>query len=84
MIDVSGKGTIFSYIVVHRPVMPFFTDRLPFPVALIVLDEDPRLRLVGSLVGDPSEPELKIGAVVEVAFEDVSDDVTLPVWKIVP
>ncbi len=79
---VSGRGTIFSFVVAHTPVLPAFQARVPFPILLVELDEDPGLRIIGNLVGDARAP-LGIGARVEVVFEDVAPDVTLPQWKLV-
>lgn len=80
---VSGRGTVFSFVVAHAPVLPAFQSRVPFPVLLVELDEDPGLRMIGNLLGGPSEA-LRIGARVEVAFEQIAPDVTLPQWKLVP
>lgn len=77
---VGGRGTIYSWIVVHPPVMPAFKDRAPFAVVLVELEEDPELRVVGNLLDHPPDA-IEIGMPVEVAFEDVADDVTLPQWR---
>jgi uncharacterized OB-fold protein len=77
---MSGRGTIYSWIVVHPPVLPAFADAAPFSVVLVQLDEDPSLRLVGSVVDVPLD-ELAAGIPVEVVFDDVTDEVTLPRWK---
>lgn len=79
---VSGRGTVYSFVVCHPPVLPAFRERVPFPVVLVELEEDPKLRLVGNLVGDPPAQDLRIGLPVEVAFEDVTGDVTLPQWRL--
>jgi hypothetical protein len=77
---VSGRGTIYSWIVVHPPVMPAFQDRVPLAVVLVELDEDPELRLVGNLVDCPLE-RIEFGMPVAVTFEKVAEDVTLPQWR---
>jgi uncharacterized OB-fold protein len=77
---VSGRGTIYSWIVVHPPVMPAFQDRVPLAVVLVELEEDPELRLVGNLVDCPLE-RIEFGMPVEVTFEKVAADVTLPQWR---
>ncbi|MCD4533017.1 OB-fold domain-containing protein [Nocardioides sp. cx-169] len=41
--NVSGLGTIYSYIVVHHPSVPAFAADVPYVVALVELDEGPRL-----------------------------------------
>ncbi len=80
-IQVSGRGTIYSYVIAHAPMLPAFAPRAPFPIILVALDEDPAMRMIGNLIGDMREG-LQIGAKVTVAFEEVGE-VTLPQWKIV-
>ena len=77
---VSGRGTIYSWVVVHPPVMPAFQDRVPLAVVLVELEEDPELRLVGNLVECPLE-RIEFGMPVAVTFEKVAEDVTLPQWR---
>jgi len=77
---VSGRGTIYSWIVVRPPVMPAFQDKVPLAVVLVELEEDPELRMVGNLL-DCAVDEIEFGLAVEVTFEKVADDVTLPQWR---
>lgn len=46
---VSGKGTIFSFIVAHQPAVPGYLNDLPYHVALVELDEQPGLRVVAKV-----------------------------------
>lgn len=85
-IDAAGTGTIWSFVVVHPPVLPAYNDLAPYPVAVIALDDDSTLRMVGNVVTEPGAPinsvdpaDLAIGALVRVTFEDIRD-VTLPRW----
>ncbi len=41
--DIAGTGTVYSFIVVHHPSVPAFAAMVPYVVALIELDEGPRL-----------------------------------------
>lgn len=86
-VDLSGRGRIWSYIVAHGPTLAAFMDRVPFPVIVVELDENPALRMTGNLIAHPGAainsvaPEsIRIGAPVRVSFEKVADDVTLPCW----
>ena len=79
-VPMRGTGTVYSWIVVHPPVLPAFADDAPYAVALVQLDDDPTLRLVGTIVGMPLD-ELAAGIAVEVVFDDVTEEVTLPKWK---
>jgi len=80
---LSGRGTLFSFVVAHPPVLPVFRERVPMPVVLVELAEDPGLRLIGNVV-DCAPEELRIGLPLEVTFEAVAEDVTLPQWRPAP
>ena len=77
---VSGRGSVYSWIVIHPPVMPAFQDKVPMAVVLVELEEDPELRIVGNLF-DCAADAIAFGMPVEVTFEKVADDVTLPQWQ---
>ena len=84
---MSGRGTIYSYVVPHPPLLPEFHDLAPYAVILVVLDEDPTIRLVGNLVneaGDPINPvqpsSIEIGAAVRVVWNSVTDEIKMPRW----
>jgi len=86
-VTVSGRGTLWSFVVPHPPLLPWFAERAPYAVATVALEEDPRIRLVGNLVARPGGPieevdphALRIGAHVHVCFERVSDAIALPRW----
>ncbi len=86
-VAVSGRGTIWSYVVPHPPLLPQFGDVAPYNVILVALDEDPNVRLVGNLVTeagarlDSVDPHsVEIGARVRVVFDAVTDEITLPRW----
>ncbi|WP_084519871.1 bifunctional MaoC family dehydratase N-terminal/OB-fold nucleic acid binding domain-containing protein [Nocardia mexicana] len=73
----SGRGTVFSYVVHHAPKVP--GRQVPYVVALVELEEG--VRVLGELRG--VEPDaVRIGQSVEVAFEKLDDDNTLPYWKV--
>jgi uncharacterized OB-fold protein len=76
--QVSGRGTISSFVVYHQAFFPYFKDRLPYAVAQVELEESPRLN--GNVLEVPPSA-LYIGMPVEVTFEKVSDDVTLPQFR---
>ncbi len=77
-IDACGKGTVYSYTVIAHNDVPPFKDWLPYVVALVELDEGPKL--VTNIVGaDPAL--LEIGQPVEVVFEKIDDQVTLPKFR---
>jgi len=77
-IALSGRGTVWSFIVVHRPQHPAFFDVVPYNVAIVELDEG--IRLHANVVGCANE-DLRVGLPVEVVFERVNDEVTLPRFR---
>ena len=52
---VSGRGTLFSYIIVHRAIAPGFQDRPGHLIGLVELDDQPGLRLSTQLEGITAE-----------------------------
>jgi uncharacterized OB-fold protein len=75
---VSGKAKVFSFIVVHRPQHPAFFDEAPYCVAIVELDEGPRMhtRLSGI---DPKD--VRLGMDVEVFFQKADDEISLPFFR---
>ena len=75
---VSGHGVLYSFTIAHGPTLPVFQERAPYNVAVIELDEGPYL--VSNIV-NCVDAELRIGMPVEVTFEDIDDDITLPKFQ---
>jgi uncharacterized OB-fold protein len=72
----TGRGHVYSYVVVHHPQVPAFD--YPLPIAVVELDEG--TRLVADLVG--VEPDaVRIGMPVAVEFVAVDDELTLPMFR---
>jgi uncharacterized protein len=74
--EVSGRGVVHSYTVTHFP-LPGFEP--PFAVVLVELEEQRGLRLVSNLV-DVAVDDIVIGMAVEVTFQEMTDEVTLPLF----
>jgi uncharacterized OB-fold protein len=73
----SGRATLYSYVIHHRPV-PGFTP--PYSIAVVELEEGPRL--MTNIVGCPQTPEaLVLDMPVQVVFERVNDSITLPFFR---
>ncbi|PSR66359.1 MULTISPECIES: bifunctional MaoC family dehydratase N-terminal/OB-fold nucleic acid binding domain-containing protein [Nocardia] len=74
----SGRGSVFSFVVHHAPKVP--GRQVPYVVALVELEEG--VRMLGELRGiDPAEVE--VGLPVEVGFQQLDADNTVPYWKAV-
>ena len=77
-VEVSGRGKLYSYTVVHRAPSKAFADEVPYVVAVVELEEGPRL--MSNLKGCAPEAA-KIGMSLKVAFRKLSESVTLPVFE---
>ncbi len=73
-----GRGRVFTWTVAERPMHPAFASGVPYAAVVIELDEGVR---IVSRVDGCAPDELAIGMPVEVAFDDVTDEVTLPVFR---
>jgi uncharacterized OB-fold protein len=76
---VSGRGTVYTFTIAHRPPHPVFSDQCPIAIAVVELEEGPRM--ISNIVGcEPADVE--VGMAVQVVFEQIDDsDVALPVFS---
>jgi len=77
--EVSGNGEIYSFTYVHTPAGEAFKDDIPYIVALITLKEG--ARIISNVMIDKNE-KIKIGDKVKVYFEKVSEELTIPKFKL--
>jgi hypothetical protein len=75
---VSGRGVVSSFVVVHQKWFPAFAGDIPYNAAQVELEEGPRLTT--SLVGI-ANAEIRVGLEVEVVFDPVTAEVTLPRFR---
>lgn len=92
---VSGRASLWSFVVPHPPLLPGFAELAPYNVVVVALEEDPVIRLVGNVVPhegvrldaeinsiDPAG--LSIGAPVHAVFGKRTgpdgSELTLPYW----
>jgi uncharacterized OB-fold protein/acyl dehydratase len=71
----SGRGTVYSYVVVHYPQVPSF--EYPLPIGLIELEEG--TRVVANLGGVELD-DIEIGMAVRAEFVDHDEELSLPVF----
>lgn len=76
--DARGTGTIYSYTVARRPAGPAFKADAPYVIAVVDLDEG--ARMMTNIVTDDVD-SIRIGQRVCVAFDAVTEEVTLPRFK---
>lgn len=75
---VSGKGKVYTWIVAVQPFHPGFFSDVPYAVVIVELEEG--VRVVSNIV-DCKPEDIYIGMPVEVIFDDVTEEVTLPRFK---
>lgn len=74
----SGKGSLFSWTTTMQPMMPQFADLVPYSPVVVELEEG--VRMLSWLV-DVDADDFALGLPVEVVFDDVTPDVTLPKFR---
>jgi hypothetical protein len=73
-----GMGRVYSYAVYHTAFHPGFKAELPYTVAVVVLDEGPRL--LSTIVDCPPD-QVTCDMPVQIAWEDVDEALTLPKFR---
>ena len=82
-VTLSGRGSVYTFIIQHHRVAPGFAAALPYAIALVTPDEAPEVRLLGRVVDTPIGA-VKIGKPAQVVFVDhKGGDFTIPCWRIV-
>ena len=95
-VQVSGRGTIYSYGEVHHAIQPVFRQFSPYALLLVELDEqrgEPNefdgLRVQGNLAtpdGELASEDLVrsvgIGTRVRVVFKDIGAGLAVPLWAV--
>jgi uncharacterized OB-fold protein len=79
---VSGRGTVYSFTIMHQPNIAGFEDQIPYVNIFVELAEQPLLFMVANLPGSERD-KVRIGGRVEAYFEDVDAEVTLPQFRLV-
>ena len=71
---ISGKGTVYSWTVIHHPIDKRLKNEVPFIIVLIELEEGPRV--AGRLI-DCDKNKIKAGMKVISQFDDIDSELTL-------
>jgi uncharacterized OB-fold protein len=77
-VQASGKGTLYTFALMHQLYHPGFAAEVPYNIVQVDLEEG--LRITSNVVGC-SNDDLQIGMPLEVTFDDITDEVTLPRFK---
>jgi uncharacterized protein len=78
-VKASGRGIIYSFTICHRPAEGFEED-VPYNIVLVELEEG--VRMLSTVVGCLNA-DLRVGIPVEVFFDKVTTEVTLPKFRLV-
>ena len=77
-VEASGRGVVYSFTVIRQNKSPEFRDDVPYNVALIQLEEGPRMM---SSVVDIAPGDLRVDLPVSVVFDPVSAEISLPRFR---
>jgi uncharacterized OB-fold protein len=76
--QVSGRARLHSYTINHQRWYP--GQEVPYVIGLVEVIEQPNLRLMTNIINCPIE-RVQIGMPLRVVFENVSDEVALPMFE---
>jgi uncharacterized protein len=76
-VPASGRAELYSFVVMHQ-LYPGFKDEVPYNIAMVELEEG--VRCLSNIVGCDNA-ELEIGMKLEVTFEDLNDQVSIPKFR---
>jgi uncharacterized OB-fold protein len=77
-VEASGRGTVYTFTVVHRSVIPGYREAVPYVVAYVELAEGPRV-MTNIVDADPAD--VSIGMPVSVVFADTGGSSALYRFK---
>ncbi len=77
-VRLSGRGKVFSFVVVRYVYNKAFANDVPYALASIELEEGPRM--MSNIIGCKLE-DIRVDMPVQVYFEDVTDEFALPMFK---
>lgn len=80
--EVSGRGSVNGFVVIHDSRLQAYWDQQPYNVAIIELEENPDIKFFSNLPGTPVG-EVTIGANVQVEFEESSSGQLVHEWRVV-
>ena len=78
---VRGDGAIYAYTIMYHTGDKRFASAVPYASIIVELDDAPGALLAGNLLEAPYT-EAKVGRRVEVIFEKLNDDITLPQFRL--
>lgn len=76
--QVEGQGKVHTFTIVHYAPFPSFQNDVPYVLAVIELNEGPRM--LTNIVGC-SPDKVEIGMEVEVVFDHVTEKIAIPKFR---
>lgn len=77
--EVGGSGRLYSWTVVHRTHLPWYSGRTPYVVGIVALDLEQTVRMVGRCELAPEDA--REGIELTVGFEETERQVRVPYWR---
>ena len=79
-IQSTGRGTLYTFAIVHRGPTPPFAAATPYVVAMVELEGGARMPT--NLVEVEPEPSaIKCGMAVELVWDDLTENISLPKFR---
>jgi uncharacterized OB-fold protein len=79
-VETSGRGVVYSYTIIRQNKSPEFMNDTPYNVAIVQLEEGPRML---SNIVDVDPLELRVDLPVTVVFDQVSESISLPRFRLI-
>ncbi len=76
--EVSGRGTVHTFTVIRQQGLPAFRDETPYVVAMVDLEEGPRM--MGNVTGCGVE-EVRVGMAVRAYAIEAAPGIGIPMWE---
>jgi uncharacterized protein len=78
-VPVSGRGEVFSFNIMHQHYHPGFAKEVPYAVVVVELEEG--CKFISNLLGVKPH-DIRCGMPVEVTFEKLNEDVSIPKFRL--
>jgi uncharacterized OB-fold protein len=78
--ELSGRGSVYSFTIVHQAFLRSLAEHVPYVVAILELDGAPGVRFISNLV-DVAVEDVRIGMPVELVWDDVRPGLAVPRFR---
>tara|TARA_B100000963_G_C22631815_1_gene675316 strand:+ start:2922 stop:3317 length:396 start_codon:yes stop_codon:yes gene_type:complete len=80
-VEASGLGEIYSFTICNIPgASKYYLDKTPYVIAIINLQE--KVRIMSNII-EKNHNNIKIGKKVQVIFQKLNEEITLPCFKLI-